>query len=119
MANGAFFIGWGRVVPGRERQALQTFHDTTAYWGRLEQQGEIDGFDVALLGLHGGDLHGFMLVRGEHEKLARFVGSEEFGGLMARANYALENVGVVPASTGDEVARNMERYEQLLNEMDR
>lgn len=119
MADNVLFVGWGRTTPGREQLALQVFQDTMAYWGRVEQQGEIDGVDVVLLGPHGGDLYGFMLVRGESGTLARLRASDEFAGLIMRADFALENLGVVPAMTGDAVAQSMQGFEQVLSEMTR
>ena len=46
MAGEAIFIGWGQVVRGREKQALGVFQESMEYYGRLQQDGRIDGFDV-------------------------------------------------------------------------
>jgi hypothetical protein len=48
------------------------------YYGRLQQQGEIDSFEPFGLEPHGGDLNGFLLVRGDRDKLARLCVSEAF-----------------------------------------
>jgi hypothetical protein len=71
MANAAIFIGWGNVVRGRERKALQVFNEALHYWSGLQQQGEIESFEPVLLELHGGDLNGFILIRGDRDKLNR------------------------------------------------
>jgi hypothetical protein len=39
MAGEALFIGWGAVVRGREKQALQVFQESMGYYGRLQQEG--------------------------------------------------------------------------------
>jgi hypothetical protein len=54
MAGEALFIGWGAVVRGREKQALQVFQESMEYYGKLRQGGRIERFDVLLLGPHGG-----------------------------------------------------------------
>jgi len=71
MAKGALFIGWGPAARGREQQALSLFQESIQYYARLQQQGEIDSFEPMQLEPHGGDLNGFLLLRGDTEKLAR------------------------------------------------
>jgi hypothetical protein len=61
MAGEALFIGWGSVVRGREKQALQVFQESMEYYAKLQQDGRIEGFDVWLLSPHGGDLNGFVI----------------------------------------------------------
>ena len=53
MADAALFIGWGQVARGRERDAVETFNESAAYWARLQQDGRIESFDVVLLIPHG------------------------------------------------------------------
>jgi hypothetical protein len=71
MAGEALFVGWGPVVRGREKQALQVFQETIEYYGKLQQEGKIDSFEPILLSPHGGDLAGFALIRGERAALAQ------------------------------------------------
>jgi hypothetical protein len=54
MAGEALFIGWGGVVRGREKQALQVFQESMEYYGKQQQDGRIERFGVLLLGPHGG-----------------------------------------------------------------
>jgi len=56
MAGEAIFLGWGQVVRGREQLALQVFQEAVSYYGKLEQEGQIERFDAYLLDPHGGDL---------------------------------------------------------------
>ena len=103
MAEAALFIGWGAVVPGRERQAQRVFDEGVAYWARLQQQGEIESFEPVALEPHGGDLAGFCLLRGERERLSRLRHSEEFRRLNARAALVVHNFGVVSADLGEQL----------------
>lgn len=101
MAAGALFVGWGPAVRGREQRALQVFDEALQYYTRLQQQGDIDSFEPVLLEPHGGDLGGFILVRGDQEKLSRVRTSDEFQRLNARAGLIVENLGVITAFVGE------------------
>jgi hypothetical protein len=107
MANAAIFVGWGAVVRGREQKALQVFNETLTYYAGLQQQGEIESFEPVLLELHGGDLNGFILIRGDRDKLNRVRDSDEFHRLNSRAALIVENFGVVRALVGEELQRQM------------
>ena len=112
MADHALFVGWGEVVTGREHQATRVFGETMEYYGRLQQQGEIAGVEPFFLEPHGGDLGGFFLVRGEQDALARVRASEEFGRVILRATMVVSRVGVVAATTGAELARQLGEFQQ-------
>jgi hypothetical protein len=100
MSN-AIFIGWGPAVRGREGKSLEVFGEALAYWTGLQQRGEVESFETYQLEQHGGDLGGFLIAKGDPEKLARICNSEEFVRLNARASFVVENFGVVRAWTGD------------------
>jgi len=116
MADHALFVGWGAVVTGREQQAATVFGETMAYFGRLQQQGEISGVDPFFLEPHGGELGGFFLLRGDLDALARIRTSQEFGRVILRASMVVHNIGVVAATTGDELARQLGDFQQLSGE---
>jgi hypothetical protein len=81
------------------------FGEAVEYWTRLQQQGEIESFETFALEQHGGDLAGFLIAKGDPEKLARLRTSDEFQRLNARAGFIVENFGVVDAYTGSELER--------------
>jgi hypothetical protein len=116
MAGEALFIGWGAVVRGREKQALQVFQESMEYYGGLQQNGRIESFDVLLLAPHGGDLNGFVVLRGDRQALAEIRFSEEFERLTARAGAIIDSLGVIPAYGGDVLAQQMGRLEQVADE---
>ncbi len=117
MADYALFVGWGDTVPGREQLAARVFGETMEYFGRLQQQGEIAGVEPFFLELHGGDLNGFFLVRGEREALARVRTSDEFVRVVLRAGLVVQRVGVVAATTGAELARQLGEFQQHAAEL--
>jgi hypothetical protein len=105
MANAALFIGWGQVARGRERQALQVFNEVVQYYTGLQQRGEIESFEPVSLEPHGGDLQGFILLRGDREKLNRLRHSQEFLRLNARGIFCVDGIGVVGAYIGEELQK--------------
>jgi hypothetical protein len=116
MAGEALFIGWGAVVRGREKQALQVFEESMQYYAKLQQDGRIESFDVLLLSPHGGDLDGFVILRGDRQALASVRFSDEFERLIARATAIIDSLGVVPAYGGDALAQQMNLFGQVADE---
>jgi hypothetical protein len=108
MPKGALFVGWGTAVRGREQQALQVFQEAMEFNQRLQQQGEIDSFEAVQLEPHGGDLAGFVLMKGDVDKLARVRTNPEFVRLTTRAQLVVDNLGVTGAFLGEELQRLFE-----------
>ncbi|MFL5824468.1 MAG: hypothetical protein ACJ764_13625 [Solirubrobacteraceae bacterium] len=116
MAGEALFIGWGAVVRGREKAALQVFQESMEYYGKLQQDGRIESFDVVLLSPHGGDLAGFVVMRGERTSLAEVRFSEDFERLIARASAIVDSLGVMPAYSGDVLAQQIGLLQEVADE---
>ena len=114
MADAGLFIGWGEVVRGREAEAIEVFNETLAYYGRLQEDGTIENFEPVFLESHGGDLGGFILIRGDAEKLASLRVSEEFGQFATRATLVVENFGIVGADLAERLQRQMEFYTEQI-----
>jgi hypothetical protein len=114
MADAGLFIGWGEVVRGRETESLEVFNETLAYYGRLQEDGEIEGFEPVFLEPHGGDLSGFILIRGDAEKLASLRVSEEFTQFAIRAGLVVNGFGIVGADLAGRIQRQMEFYTEQI-----
>jgi hypothetical protein len=114
MADAGLFIGWGEVVRGREGPAIELFNEVLAYYGRLQEEGTIESFEPVFLEPHGGDLNGFILIRGDAEKLAALRVNEEFIQFTIRAALHVENFGVVAADTGDRLQRQIAFYTEQI-----
>jgi hypothetical protein len=117
MADGALFIGWGAPITGREAKGLEVFNEALQYYGRLQQDGRIKSFDVGLLEPHGGDLNGFILLRGDREQLNQLHLDEEFERLTTRASLIVERIGVVNVATGDDLQRAIGVYQQAIGDV--
>src|SRR5262245_15225690 len=118
MADAALFIGWGQVVRGREKRALQVFNETIEYYGGLQGDGKIEDFEVALLTPHGGDLQGFALLRGSEEQISALQTDEDFQRIVIRADQIIESLGVVPAVIGEGIGRALAQYQGEIDELD-
>ena len=114
MADAGLFIGWGDVVRGREDRALEVFNETIEFYGQLQSDGRIEDFEVALLEPHGGELAGYVLLRGSEEQMDAVRHDEDFQRLMQRADLIVEGLGVVHALIGDGLARGISIYQEEL-----
>jgi hypothetical protein len=113
MANFGLFVGFGAPVVGRETQGARVFAEAMEYNARLQQQGDIESFEGALLEAHGGDLNGFILLRGDPVKLGMVRASEEWARLIARAEFVVRGVGVVSAILDEEAQRLVSANEAM------
>lgn len=100
MDQGALFVGWGAIIAGREKAAAGVLDEALRYLQRLQDDGSVDSVDVVLLEPHGGDLEGFVLVRGERDTLARLRVDEAFVRVIVGVQLVHQKVGVVGAYTG-------------------
>jgi len=110
MADAGLFIGWGQVVRGRETEAVELFQETLGWYTSLQQEGVIESFEPVFLEPHGGDIAGFILVRGDAEKLASLRVSEEFVNLSTRVGLIVDRFGVVGADLGERLQRQVGYY---------
>jgi hypothetical protein len=112
MADSGLFIGWGQVVRGREGPAVDSFNDTVNFLGQLQADGRIEDFEIVFLEPHGGDLGGFMLVRGSAEQMNAVRDDDEFTRTILRADLVVENLGVVSAALNERIASQMAMYQE-------
>ena len=117
MAEAGLFIGWGAVISGREKEALEGFGDAQAFWAQRQQDGRIESFDTVLLEPHGGDLAGFILVRGTREQIDAARVDQDFRRMVVRGGMVLERVGVVSAMLGEGLEQAASLYQQVVAEM--
>jgi hypothetical protein len=117
MADDALFLGWGEVVRGREDKAVEIFNESIEYYAKLQQDGRIESFEPWFLSPHGGDLQGFVLLRGEREKLDEIARSPEFQSLQARVGLIVDRSGAVPAATGEVLGRLMGQFQEAAGDL--
>ncbi len=114
MKETATFVGWGGRLPGRELSAFQTFKEWTAILDEEKQHGEIEDYLPVLLGPHGGELDGFVLVSADPEKVAKLMKREDVHKLQLRATFEHTKLSIIPAIVGKAVEKE---YETLVDDV--
>jgi hypothetical protein len=67
-----------------------------------------------IIGAHGGDLNGFILLRGERQKLDELRHDNEFLKHVVRAGNCLEGLGVIPAYIGSSIIEVMSLWRDTI-----
>ncbi|MFW2387174.1 MAG: hypothetical protein ACN4G0_02480 [Polyangiales bacterium] len=114
MADAAILIRWNRVVPGREQQALSLFGQSLEYYGTLASEGAIDSYEPVMLNPSGGDLNGFILLRGSADQLDAVKREDRFIDIMMRAAHNCEGLGVNDAFLEGELQARMSKWAQII-----
>jgi hypothetical protein len=119
MTDSALFIAWGPTYPGREHEARELFEETTDLFEKLVETKEIVSFEPVLLTPYGGDVTGFILVRGEAEQLLKLQMRPDIERLRVRAIAHHEKFFVIPAVTGEAVLKQYELFDDVVTELER
>ena len=114
MSSNVVFFGWNRSIPGRELLSAAHFQEFNQYLADLQKKGTLQGFEPVFLDIHGGDLNGFFLLRGESAKLDQMIASSEWMTHVTRAQLHLEGVGFIRGATGPLVMERMNLWTSLL-----
>jgi hypothetical protein len=110
MGTNVVFVGWDRPSRGREQISTVLFQEFMQYLGGQQQAGAIQSFESVFLNLHGGDMNGFTLIRGDSGKLDALLSSEAWEMYMTRAGLTMDGFGVVRGVTGELLMKQMEGY---------
>jgi hypothetical protein len=117
MADRILFIGWGATVRGREERGLEVFGAAVGFYGRCQEEGRIESFNVVLLEPHGGGLAGYMELRGSADQLNALRGDDEFRRITIDASLIVDELGVVDGFVNEGVAREMTRFREAVAEV--
>jgi hypothetical protein len=113
MADRILFIAWGNPVRGLEERSLEVFNEAVGMLGRMQQDGKIEGFDVALLAPNT-DLDGFISVRGTAEQIAGLREDEGFQRNTIDAQLTVDGIRHIEGYTNEGVAGQMAMYQQAI-----
>jgi len=114
MMNYGLFLGWNRAVAGREMDSVELFGSFMKYVDGLKTKGVIDSHEPCMLDVHGGDLNGFWLIRGERAKLEALTDSDEWNMWMSKAMYTMDGFGVIRANLGDRLQSRMTSFQKVI-----
>jgi hypothetical protein len=115
MADRVLFIGWNRPAVGREPEAMQLWQKSMEYHSKLQADGRIESFEPVLLTAHGGDLNGFVILKGDADKLAEIRRENTFIDLTIEAGYCLDGFGVVVGYVGEGLVEVFGRWAKLVS----
>ncbi len=110
MADRILLVGWNRPTPGREKQAAQLFQKSLEFYGKLAADGRIESFEPVILSAHGGDLNGFIVLRGGSEKLAKLREDSDFMDMVIEAELCLDGFGLIMGYIGNGLMEIFSRW---------
>jgi hypothetical protein len=113
MADRMLLIGWGNPVRGLEERALEVFNDAMGLLGRMQQEGRIESFDVALLAPNS-DLDGYIRITGTAEQIAGVRADEEFQRNTVDAQLCVDGIRHIDGYTNEGVATQMAMYQEAI-----
>ncbi|MEA2427305.1 MAG: hypothetical protein QOF37_933 [Thermoleophilaceae bacterium] len=113
MADRTLFMSWGAVVRGREERAVEVFNESVGYWGRAQQEGRIDAFDVRLM-VPNAKLDGYIEIRGSAEQLAAVKEDPGYKRLMIDSSLIIEDMHICEGFANEAVAEQMALYQEAV-----
>ena len=116
MADRMLLISWGAPVTGREERGLEVFNEAVGPYGKMQQDGRIESFDVALFAANS-DLGGYIELHGTHEQLDAAQQDEEFKRTTVDASLVVNDLRVAEAYTNQGVAQEMARYQEAISKV--
>ncbi len=116
--DGMLMISFGRVQPGREALAIDTFTEISRFLGKQVAEDVITAFKPCFYadGQEGGSI-GFFLVEGHRENLDSLRRRTDFVQLLLKMGAATTQVGVHTLIAGTQAGRLVHLYQQLHSEM--
>jgi hypothetical protein len=114
MADRVLFISWGANVAGREARGLEVFNEAMGLYGRLQQEGRIESFDVALLN-PGTGVDGYIALHGSADQLSELRDAEDFRRTLYAAAMIVQDLKMVDGYTNAGIAREMEMYQEAIS----
>jgi hypothetical protein len=116
MSDRVLLITCGENIAGREAHALEVFNEAIGMYGRFQDEGRIDRFEVALMAPEG-DFDGYIAVYGSLEQLTEVREREEFQRNMIAATLVVKHLRMADGYVGDAVARQAALYQEEVDKV--
>ena len=113
MADRVLLLTWGTSVRGREQRGLEVFNEALGYYGRLQQEGRIESFDVVLLAPNG-SIAGYMELRGTAAQLSVVREDAVFRRLVVDAGMVVDDLRMVAGYCNEGIAEAMGIYQEAV-----
>ena len=92
---------------------MEVFSEAVGLWGRMQQEGRIESFNVVLLDPNAG-LDGYVEIEGTAAQLAQVQEDEEFRRSLADAALIVEDLHMADGWCNEGIARQMALYQEAL-----
>lgn len=113
MADRMLFVGWGASVRGAEERGIEVFNEALGLLGRMQQEGRIEGFDVALLAPNT-SLDGFISIRGTARQIADVRDDPAWQRSTVDASLIVDDLRHIEGYTNEGVAQQMALYQDAI-----
>jgi hypothetical protein len=113
MADRMLFISWGAPVRGMEERGLDVFNEAIGLLGRMQQDGRIESFDVAVLAPNV-DMNGYVAVHGSAAQIDALRQDDEFRRSTADAMMIVDRLRHIEGYTNEGVASQMEIWREAI-----
>jgi hypothetical protein len=116
MADRVLFITWGDPIPGREERSLEVFNEALGIVGRMQQEGRIEKFDVALFAPNG-DLGGYLQIEGTADQIAAVKEDDDFRRNTNDAALVVGKFKHIDGVVNEGVAAEMALYQEAIGKV--
>jgi hypothetical protein len=116
MADRVLFVSWGAPIAGREERGLEVLNEAVSLYGRMQQDGRIESFDVVFLNPSGG-LNGYIQVHGTHEQLSAAQEDTDFRRSLYDASLVVENLSVIEGMTNEAITGEIALYQEAISKV--
>jgi hypothetical protein len=114
MANAFLFVGWNRPVPGMQKEAWGFVSgDGMKQLEGWKKEGFFESSEIFGLTPHGGDLNGFIVIKGDRAKLDELRRTDAFEKWSMTLGERFMNYGVVPGVTQQGLEKVLQRNPQM------
>jgi hypothetical protein len=100
MTDGALFVSWGELIPGREATGAGVLAAAMSFLQGLQKAGKIAAAEAVILEPTGGTTLGFVLVKGDKHTLSALRVAPEFLEIIIGIQLVHRNVAVAWAHAG-------------------
>jgi hypothetical protein len=113
MADRLLFLSWGSPVRGMEARSVEVFNEALGYYGRLQQDGRIEAFEVVLLAPNG-RLNGYVELRGTAAQLAAVREDVMFRRILVDASMIVDDLRMADGFCNEGVAEAMGIFQEAV-----
>jgi hypothetical protein len=110
-------IKYGRLVPGREQQAIDLFAETTEWFAEQLKVGTITHVEPFFFATGELDVEaGFWIIKGERDKVWKMLEDDRYLWLTTKAQFVVDHLEVNFLTVAERIPEQVERATKLAAE---